>query len=275
MKLVIVWVRAGKNRVKKVRSLVTILVTAAFFLGGCTSYEVGRRNPNALEKEGMGLVRTITSPINVFGPTYATYDHLYNESEIHVVKKVLVTPFVPLLTIPSGTFAMTTDVMTGPIEMLTFSHFSNVAYPWETYEYHVARIWNEVTPVLLVSLATAGAGAAAAADAMNGHGSSSTTSYNSNYNTGQSYQSTSNVSVDPSAETTAQNRAALDAKIGYLQSKIDRQRQSVANVESMLDKSARSGSSTIALSRTVNSERAILRNYESQLSQLQSQRAGM
>lgn len=193
-------VRLYKAEVKGgLQSSFYILAVGLFFVNGCTSYEVEQRQPNFLEKGGMGFVRTITSPINVLGPTYATYNHLYNESEVHVVKKVLVTPFVPLLTIPSGTFAMTTDVFTGPVEMLTFSHFSNVAYPWETYEYRVAHIWNEITPVLLVSLATAGAGAAAAADAMNGNGNSSATSYNSNYNTVQTHQDSSSYnSVQPS-----------------------------------------------------------------------------
>ena len=188
MEVEIVRVRVLQTSIDRAPSAVAAFMVGIFLLGGCTSNEVGQRNPNALEKEGMGFVRTVTSPINVFGPTYATYDHLYNESEIHVVKKVLVTPFVPFLTIPSGTFAMTTDIVTGPIEMLTFSHFSNVAYPWETYEYRVAHIWNEITPVLLVSLATAGAGAAAAADAMNGNGNSNATSHNGNYNAVQPYQ---------------------------------------------------------------------------------------
>lgn len=261
-----------------------ILAMGLFFVNGCTSYEVEQRQPNFLEKGGMGFVRTITSPINVLGPTYATYNHLYNESEVHVVKKVLVTPFVPLLTIPSGTFAMTTDVFTGPVEMLTFSHFSNVAYPWETYEYRVAHIWNEITPVLLVSLATAGAGAAAAADAMNGNGNSSATSYNSNYNAVPPYKESSNFNnVQPSGgssgvdavDTTAQTRASLDAKIGYLRTKVERQRQNVAKAEERLNQAISTRSSTITLSRTVNIERTTLQNYEGQLSQLEAQRAGL
>ena len=244
-------------------------------LAGCTSYEMKRRNPNILEKEGMGLTRMLTSPINLFGTTYATYDHLYNESKIHVVKKVLVTPFVPLLTIPSGAFAMTTDMVAGPLEMLTFSHFSNAAYPWESYEYRVARVWNEVTPILLVSLATAGAGAAAAAEAMNGKGNSSATSYNGSYNTPQSYQNSGGGSGVGGVDTTAQSRASLDAKIGYLRTKVERQRQNVTKAEERLNQAISSRSSTITLSRTVDIERTTLRNYESQLSQLEAQRAGL
>lgn len=279
--------RLSKNEhnVKKWQAIVTVLahVTAgSLVLSGCTSYEMKSRNMNVLEREGMGLTRTLTSPIDLFGPTYATYDHLYNESETHVVKKVLVTPFVPFLTLPSGAFAMTTDAVAGPIEMLTFSHFWNAAYPWESYEYRVARVWNEVTPILLVSLATAGAGAAAAADAMHGNGNSNATSYNGNYNAVQPYHDSSSYnSVQPSGggsgvtavDTTAQSRASLDAKIGYLRTKVERQRQNVAKAEERLNQAISSRSSTITLSRTVNIERTTLQNYESQLSQLETQRA--
>ncbi len=163
-------------------------VAAEFVLSGCTSYEVGQRDLNVLEREGMGLARTVCSPINLLGTSYATYDHLYNESDTHVAWKVLGTPFVPLLTLPSGAFATIPDVVTGPFEMLTFSHASNVAYPWESYEYRVADVWNKVTPVFLVALATAGAGAAVVADAMNGHGGSGGASYTSSYNTIQPSQ---------------------------------------------------------------------------------------
>ena len=155
----------------------------------------------------MALARTVSSPINLFGPTYATYDHLYNESKTHVVKKVLVTPFVPLLTVPSGAFAMTVDVVAGPLEMITFSHFSNAAYPWESYEYRVAEVWNKMTPILLVSVATAGAGAAMVADAMNGGGGSS---YSSGYSPPvQAYQSAGvDSGVAAAASTVTQNHTA-------------------------------------------------------------------
>ena len=177
-------------------------------LSGCTSLEVERRSPNILEKEGMGLVRTLSSPINLFGPTYATYDHLYNESDTRVAWKVLVTPFVPLLTLPSGAFATIPDVVTGPFEMLTFSHASSVAYPWESYEYRVASIWNKITPVLLVAVATAGAGAAMAADAMNGNGNSGT-SYNSGYNAVQPVPYTSgNNTVQPTQDSGGSGTSA-------------------------------------------------------------------
>jgi len=79
-------------------------------------------------------------------------------------------------------------VVTGPFEMLTFSQASNVAYPWESYEYRVASIWNKITPVLLVAVATAGAGAAATADALSDNGNSGGSSYNSGYNTVQPTQ---------------------------------------------------------------------------------------
>jgi hypothetical protein len=161
------------------------IVAAAAGLCGCTSYEVGQRDLNVLEKEGMALARTLSAPIDLFGPTWATYGHLYNESDTHVAWKVLGTPFVPLLTLPSGAFAMTADVLTGPVELLTFSQFSGVAYPWESYEYHVAERWNEITPVILVALATAGAGAAAIADSHSGGGSRYNSGYTPSYaNTG-------------------------------------------------------------------------------------------
>lgn len=268
--------KAGQSCGKIVRDVVAQWFAAGVLvLSGCTSYEMERRNQNILEKEGMGLTRMLTSPINLFGTTYATYDHLYNESDTHVVKKVLVTPFVPLLTIPSGAFAMTTDMVVGPLEMLTFSHFSNAAYPWESYEYRVARVWNEVTPILLVSLATAGAGAAAAADAMKGRGNNSAPSYNGGYNTAQSYQNSGGGSGVGAVDTTAQSRASLDAKIGYLRTKVERQRQNVTKAEERLNQAISSRSSTITLSRTVDIERTTLRNYESQLSQLEAQRAGL
>ena len=197
-KTVAAWLGRSCDEVAGRVAIAGAVAAGLFVLSGCTSLEVESRNPNILEKEGMGLVRTVTSPINLLGPTYATYDHLYNESDAHVAWKVLGTPFVPLLTLPSGAFATIPDVVTGPFEMLTFSHASSVAYPWESYDYRVAGVWNKITPVLLVAVATAGAGAAAAADAMNGNSNNGGTSYNSGYNTVQPVQYNSgNNTVQP------------------------------------------------------------------------------
>ena len=73
-------------------------------------------------------------------------------------------------------------------------------------------------------------------------------------------------------DTSASQRASLDAQIAYLRAKVERQRQNVARAEARLDQAASSGSSTIVLSRTVNSERATLRVYENQLAQLEARR---
>ena len=171
--------------------------------------------------------------------------------------------------------AMTVDVVTGPYEIFTFSHASSVAYPWERYEYRVASVWNEITPVIFASLATAGAGAAAAADAMNGSGNGGAASSAGSSGTVQSYQGAGDASSAAAADATARSRASLDSQIAYYRSKVEHQRQNVANAETRLNEAAGSGRSTIALSQTVNSERTILRTYQSKLSQLESQRAGV
>jgi len=73
--------------------------------------------------------------------------------------------------------------------------------------------------------------------------------------------------------TTAQQRAALDAKIQFLRTKIDRERQHLADAEGRLNQAASSGGSTIALMQTVRTERTIVQTYENQLAQLEAQRA--
>lgn len=74
-------------------------------------------------------------------------------------------------------------------------------------------------------------------------------------------------------DTSASQRASLDAQIAYLRTKIERQRQNVAKAEARLEDAINSRSSTITLSRTVNIERTTLRNYENQLAQLEARRA--
>jgi len=81
--------------------------------------------------------------------------------------------------------------------------------------------------------------------------------------------------AQPVVDTSAQRRAAIDDKIGYLRTKVERQRQNVAKAEERLNQAISSRSSTITLSRTVDIERTTLQNYERQLSQLEAQRAGM
>lgn len=49
--------------------------------------------------------------------------------------------------------------------------------------------------------------------------------------------------------------------------------RSLADTESRLDQAASSGGSTIALSRTVTSQRSIIQNYESQISRLEAQKS--
>lgn len=74
-------------------------------------------------------------------------------------------------------------------------------------------------------------------------------------------------------DTSASQRASLDAQIAYLRTKIERQRQNVTKAEARLEDAINSRSSTITLSRTVNIERTTLRNYENQLAQLEARRA--
>ena len=83
------------------------------------------------------------------------------------------------------------------------------------------------------------------------------------------------VQTQAPTDNSAQRRASLDARIQYLRTKIEHQRQNLANAESRLDQAARSGGSTITLSRTVNIESTTLRNYENQLAQAVAQRAAL
>lgn len=76
----------------------------------------------------------------------------------------------------------------------------------------------------------------------------------------------------PVVDTSAQQRASLDAKIRFLRMKIDRERQHLAEAERRLNQAAGSGGSTIALMQTVRTERTIIQTYENQLAQLEAQR---
>ena len=43
--------------------------------------EAEAENPNFLEREMWACTRVITSPINIFGPTVATYHHIYTDED--------------------------------------------------------------------------------------------------------------------------------------------------------------------------------------------------
>jgi hypothetical protein len=137
-----------RSKVVKIRHMLPLFLMILPFAIGCkTSMQVEKSNPNFIEREGWAFTRVLTSPINVLGPTIATYNHIYSDADWHVAESILVSPFVPILTIPAGAFATCADVLTGMGEIITTLHFHKVAFPWETYDYNVAKWWNYGTSI--------------------------------------------------------------------------------------------------------------------------------
>lgn len=137
-----------RSKVVKIRHMLPLFLMILPFAIGCkTSMQVEKSNPNFIEREGWAFTRVVTSPINVLGPTIATYNHIYSDADWHVAESILVSPFVPILTIPAGAFATCADVLTGMGEIITTLHFHKVAFPWETYDYNVAKWWNYGTSI--------------------------------------------------------------------------------------------------------------------------------
>ena len=136
------------------KSLITALfITVILGSSGCkTSMEVEAGNPNFIEREGWAFSRLITSPISVLGPTAATYGHIYTDENWHPVESILITPFVPILTIPAGTAVTCTNVFIGIIEMLTTLHFHRISFPFESYNYQNAKWWNYGTALTFICL---------------------------------------------------------------------------------------------------------------------------
>ena len=118
---------------------------------GCkTSMEVEAADPDFIEREGWAFTRLVTSPINILGPTVATYNHIYTSPNWHPVGSVLITPFVPFLTVPAGSAVACTDAFIGMMEIMTTLHFHKVSFPWESYNYENVKWWNYGTAVAMV-----------------------------------------------------------------------------------------------------------------------------
>jgi len=129
--------------------------------------------PNALARQGLAFSRIICSPLNMVGFTVAECENIGGAS-------VILFPIICCWTIPAGAIAMTGDVITGLFEMLFWQQFKNVTYPWDSFDYEIARPYCNFTKTLLiVGLAGAAEGATQGAiDGISGGSSSYTPTQN-------------------------------------------------------------------------------------------------
>ncbi|MBQ7693900.1 MAG: hypothetical protein IJT50_02135 [Lentisphaeria bacterium] len=128
--------------------------------------------PNALERQGLAFSRILCSPLNMIGFTAAECKNIGGAS-------VILFPFICCWTIPAGAIAMTGDVITGTFEMLFWHQFTSVKYPWDSFDYEVAKPYCDFTKILLLAALEGAAEGAAqgAADAATGGGTGSSSSY--------------------------------------------------------------------------------------------------
>ena len=119
-----------------------MLISVQFATGCKTSSEVESTNPGFIEREQWAWTRVIASPLNLFGPTVATYEHIYTSPDWKPFSSVLITPLVPALTLVAGALRTGADISVGVVEICTSIHFGSVAFPWESYDYQIAKYWN-------------------------------------------------------------------------------------------------------------------------------------
>jgi len=103
-----------------------------------SSYE-----PNIATRECLGFSRIVTSPLNYVGFFCADC------YEAGPVAGTLLSPFILLKDVIGGTGAMSADILTGTVEMLTTLQFKDVSYPWESFNPEQSDTWFEVSTFIL------------------------------------------------------------------------------------------------------------------------------
>ena len=142
------------------------------FTTGCASMESGDFWSELGRKEGMAASRVLASPLSMVGFSSA-------EIQEYAPTSFYLSPFILCYTLPAGAVAMCEDILTGCTEMLLGMQFTDVMYPWESFDMVKTKGWRDQSrEIFLEACLAALEGASTALNEQNNTQPRQTQSYN-------------------------------------------------------------------------------------------------
>lgn len=102
-----------------------------------------KHNYSCLKSEGFAWARLLTSPLDVVSPMLTTYYHIYTDKQWNIFESILATPFIPIVSLPPGVTMFIGDIFGSLFEISFFSTIESSYFPWECFDYEIAKTWNQ------------------------------------------------------------------------------------------------------------------------------------